>query len=258
MIQTYEKNNILSLRLARPAQRNALTLDMIVELKRLLDASSTRNDISVIVIDALGDLFCAGADIEWMKASASLSVEQNEKEAKLLFELLYTMTSFPKPIVARVKGSVYGGGVGLIAACDAVVADETATFCMSEVKLGLTPSMISPFVIQKMGYAWFKHYALTANVFGSREALSYGLVSQCEDSGNLDEALKTLLSKLLKNSPSAMAEVKMLTQFVFEQHHWNIFSNELPKHIAKVRSSSQGQEGLAAFLEKRKPSWVKS
>lgn len=245
-----------SLILNRPDKRNAFDEQMIQKLCHYLDEASKDPSIRQLVLCANGEHFSAGGDLNWMRKMASYTEAENLADAKALAELMYRLYHFSKPTLALVQGAVYGGGVGLVACCDTAIASSDASFCLSEVKLGLIPAVIGPYVMEAIGNRQAKHYMLTAEVFDAACAQRLGLVhhvvqspAQLQNAGSLWE------KKLLSSSPQALSVVK---EFVHEMSTRPLDDGLIDLTaacIAKLRVSEEGQEGLSAFLEKRTPAW---
>ena len=239
------------LRLPEDPDRAAALL--YAELRRL-DADP---DVRAVVLSSTGKSFCAGADLNWMRSAAGYSADENLRDANRLAELLATLNQLPKPTIARVQGPAYGGGVGLIAACDIAVGTYDALFSLSEVKLGIIPAVISPYVLAAIGERYSRRYMLTAEPFSAAEAYRIGLLHEIVPGDEqLDEAIGEILDSLLANGPCAQAECKALIRVVAGQPIDEQTIAETAQRITRVRASPEGQEGLAAFLEKRPPHWL--
>lgn len=239
--------------LARPEARNAIDGEMAHELRAAVSAVSAREDIRVVVLAGRGSVFCAGADIEWMKAAAGFSRAENLKDAGELAELFETIDRLPQAVVACVQGAAFGGGAGLLAVSDVVVAEEGARFAFSEVRLGLVPGVISPYVVRKIGVSAARELFLTGERFSAARARELGLVHRVVPLAALDRATDECVRELLLSGPRAVAAAKSLIRGVSPRADGvREFTIEA---IAERRASAEGQEGLAAFLEKRKPSW---
>jgi methylglutaconyl-CoA hydratase len=209
------------------------------------------------VLSSTGKSFCAGADLTWMKRAAGYSQEENLRDANRLAELMSTLNEFSKPTIARVQGPAYGGGVGLIAACDIAVGTYDAVFSLSEVKLGIVPAVISPYVLAAIGERYSRRYMLTAERFSAAEAYRIGLLHELvPGEEQLDEAIAEILDSLLANGPQAQAECKTLIRIVAGQPIDEETIAETAQRITRVRASPEGREGLAAFLDKRQPNWI--
>jgi methylglutaconyl-CoA hydratase len=212
--------------------------------------------VRVVVLRATGPSFCAGADVHWMRRMVGYTLEENIADAATMARMLRAIRECPKPVIARVHGAAYGGGVGLVAACDMAVASEDAVFCLSEVKLGIVPAVISPFVVEKIGAAAMRRYALTAERFDALEARRLGLVSEvARTAETLDNRVSTVIGHILANGPQALAACKQILSAVGGRD-WDATVELTTRCIAERRVSPEGQEGLKAFLEKRPPSWA--
>jgi methylglutaconyl-CoA hydratase len=209
------------------------------------------------VLAANGKSFSAGADLNWMRRMAEYSYQQNLTDALALAELMRTLNTLAKPTVAKVQGPAYGGGVGLVACCDLAIASEAASFSLSEVKLGLIPAVISPYVVNAIGERQARRYFLTAEPFSAHEAQRIGLVHEVVPPQELDAALAKLLATLAGNGTAAMVAAKDLARAVSRGPIDMVMIEDTARRIAEIRTSAEGREGLAAFLNKRKPAWCK-
>jgi methylglutaconyl-CoA hydratase len=254
-LQTEIRDGVATIRMNRPEVHNAfddvLIAALTAELRRLDPLPQAR----VIVLAASGKSFSAGADLNWMRRMAKYSQEENLRDAMALAGLMRTLDSVKKPTVARVQGAAFGGGVGLVACCDIAIASTEAAFSLSEVRLGLIPSVISPYVIAAIGEREARRYFLTAERFDAVEARRIGLVHEVVDSGALDEAVAKIAGQLLKGGPQALAAAKKLIADVSRRPMDDALSAETARRIAAIRVESEGQAGLAAFFEKRRPDW---
>jgi methylglutaconyl-CoA hydratase len=240
--------------LARPEARNAFDGAMVQELHDAVAAASRRDDIRVIVLAGRGSVFCAGADVEWMKTVAGFTREENLADARALADLFETIDRSPKAVVACVQGAALGGGAGLVAVADVAVAEETAQFGFTEVRLGLVPAVISPYVVRKIGASAARELFLTGERFTAARAAAVGLVHRVVRLDELDAAVDARVRELLQAAPGALAAAKALVRAVAGRPVESV--RELVcKRIAERRASAEGQEGLRAFLEKRKPDW---
>ena len=240
--------------LARPEARNAFDAAMVRELHDAVAAASARDDIRVIVLAGRGSVFCAGADVEWMKTVAGFTREENLADARALADLFETIDRSPKAVVACVQGAALGGGAGLVAVADVAVAEETAQFGFTEVRLGLVPAVISPHVVRKIGASAARELFLTGERFTAARAAAIGLVHRVVRLDELDAAVDARVRELLLAAPGAVAAAKSLVRSVHGRRAESV--RELVcKRIAERRASDEGQEGLKAFLEKRKPDW---
>lgn len=243
--------------LNRPERHNAFDDATIAELADAMGGMASDAAVRVVVISSTGKSFCAGADLAWMQRAATYGFEENRRDAGELAEMLRSIADCPKPVIARVQGPAYGGGVGLIAACDIAVATFDARFALTEVKLGILPAVISPYVIAAIGERYARRYMLTAEQFSAAEAYRIGLVHEmAADEAGLDEAIGEWVTALLKNGPQALAECKALIRSVANRPLGPKVIEYTVDRIAHIRCSPEGQEGLAAFLQKRKPNWV--
>jgi len=240
--------------LNRPGSRNAFDGLMVTELRRTLFDLRTLDAIRVIVLAGRGPSFCAGADLEWMKAMAAFSREDNLREAQALADLFFSVYESPKPIVARVHGAALGGGAGLVASCDIPVAALGTQFGFTEVRLGILPALISPYVIGKIGESAARELFLTGERFEAVRAVEIGLVRAAVPEEDLDAVVQSRVEELLKAGPRAIAEAKALIREVAWRRIEDV-QRYTVERIADVRISPEGQEGMRAFLEKRKPSW---
>jgi methylglutaconyl-CoA hydratase len=241
--------------LVRPEARNAFDAPMVRELRDAFAAASAREEIRVIVLAGRGAVFCAGADIEWMKAVAGFSREENLADAGELADLLETIDRSPKAVVASVQGAALGGGVGLVAVADIAVAEEGARFGFSEVRLGLVPAVISPYVMRKIGVSAARELFLTGERFTAQRAAALGLVHRVVPLDELDAAVDERVAELLQAAPAALAAAKKLIRGVQARPVEGVRQLTI-ETIAELRASAEGQEGLGAFLEKRKPDWL--
>ena len=213
--------------------------------------------VRVVVLSSTGKNFCAGADLNWVRRAATASEQENLRDARELARLMSTLNEFSKPTVARVQGPAYGAGLGLIAACDIAVATYDTLFALTEVKLGLLPAVVCPYVVAAIGERYARRYMLSAERFSAAEAYRIGLVHEIvPGEEQLDEAIGEIIDNLLKNGPQAQAECKSLIRLVAGQPLDEAIGEETAQRITRVRSTAEGQEGLAAFFEKRKPNWI--
>ena len=245
----------LSLTLNRPKVHNAFNSTMISEMLDVLKAIKDDASVRVIVLTGKGKSFCAGADLNWMREIIHYSYDQNLKESLEIAELLHTIYSVPKPTIARVNGTAIGGGVGFLSACDIVVAASTAKFGLSEVKIGLIPAAISPYVVKRIGECKAREYFLTGERISAEKGEKIGLVNRVCPYENLDSEIENMVERLLSSGPDAMASCKELL-FKVPQISLEEAKEYTARMIANLRVSDEGQEGMTAFLEKRKPSWM--
>jgi len=250
------ENGLAILTLNRPDKRNAMNGAMIQELDQVLQTLANDKTVKVLLIKGSGEHFCAGADISWMKTVGTLSKEENQRDAEALADLLFHLYEFPKPTIVMAHGTVLGGGLGILSVCDIALAADTCTFGFPEVKIGIAPSTISPYVIAAIGARAAHYYFLTGIRFGAEEALRIGLVHQVADQQALYQTGHALAQTLLQNAPEALCAVKQLIHRVANEKISPELGHYTAEHLAALRTSSEAQEGLAAFLEKRAPQWI--
>ncbi|MEW6372369.1 MAG: enoyl-CoA hydratase/isomerase family protein [Pseudomonadota bacterium] len=249
-------DKVATVTLNRPELRNAFNEGAIAELALAFDELGRNELVRAIVLAANGPAFCAGADLNWMKKMAGYSHDENHADALRLADMLRTIYLCPKPVVAKVQGDCYAGGMGLVAACDVVVAAEGVNFCLSEVKLGLIPATISPYVIKAMGEQAARRYFLTAERFDATAALRLGFAHEVVTMEALDTTVAGIVKALVSNSPHAVAQAKTLVREIVGQPVSDALLDDTARRIAEIRASSEGREGVSSFLEKRKPSWL--
>lgn len=244
---------VATITLNQPEKHNAFDEVVIKELLSHLTLVANKKNIRVLVLKAEGKHFCAGADLAWMKRMGQLNYEENKQDAQQLAKLMATLNDLPIPTIVQVQGAAYGGAIGLIACSDIAIVSENARFCLSEVKLGLAPATIGPYVINAMGQRRCRDLFLTARVFNATEAYNYGLAHQISPLDQINTAVQTTVNQILEASPNACKAAKKLI-FDLEQTQQN--PAEMTSNlIASLRVSEEGQEGLSAFFEKRLPSW---
>ena len=244
---------VTTLTLNRPAQHNALNRELIAEFTEALQSTAT--DTRVLLIKGNGKSFCAGADLNWMKASVTLSDAENRQDATALSTLLNMLNTFPAPTIACVHGTAIGGGLGLVSCCDIAIGSSHSVFALSEVRLGLIPATISPYVIAAIGQRAARRYFLTAERFDASVARQIGLLHQVCDPESLDQQTRALTDKLLKGGPTAQTESKQLVADVSGRVVDTQLRDDLSNRLARIRAADEAQEGLASFLEKRPPHW---
>ena len=255
-IRISAQGGIATVVLARPDVRNAFNDEVIAELSQAFIQLGDDPQVRAIVLMAEGPAFCAGADLNWMRRMADYSREENEQDAEKLAFMLRTIYECPKPTIARVQGDVYAGGMGLVACCDMAVSVDTANYCLSEVKLGLIPATIGPYVIRAMGPRASHRYFLTAERFSAAEARRIGFVHEVVPADQLDATVSTWVQALLAASPNAIKECKKLVQYVADRDITRLLIDHTVKAIADIRASDEGKEGVQSFLNKRKPAWM--
>jgi methylglutaconyl-CoA hydratase len=246
---------VARLRLERPEIHNAFDDGLVAALTRALDGLAGDPQVRVVVLEGAGASFSAGADLNWMRGMAAAGEEENRRDALALARLLRTLDELPKPTIARVHGAAFGGGVGLVAACDIAIGVPEAKFGLTESRLGLLPAVISPYVIAAIGTRNARRYFATAEVFDAQEARRIGLLHDVVDASQLDAAVQRQLDLLLKAGPIATASAKALVRNVDRASGPVAIDAANADLIARLRASPEGREGIAAFLEKRKPSW---
>ncbi|MHC3435590.1 enoyl-CoA hydratase/isomerase family protein [Delftia lacustris] len=247
---------LATITLTQPEVRNAFSDEVIADITHAFHAVGKRSDVRAVVLAAEGPAFCAGANLNWMRRMADYSRDENREDAGLLAEMLRVIYECPQPTIARVQGDVYAGGMGLVAACDMAVAAEGAGFCLSEVKIGLIPATISPYVIRAMGARAAHRYFLTGERFDAAEALRIGFVHRVVPAEELDNAVDGLLKHLVSAGPAAARACKRLVIDVAESEINEQLIAATVEGIADIRASAEGKEGVQAFLQKRKPAWL--
>ncbi len=255
-----DQRGVLTLQLDRPDVHNAFGEQLIRELTDALQSAADEPAVRILVLSGAGKSFSAGADMNWMRSMVAASAEENELDAQHLARMLRRLNYFPKPTIARIHGAALGGGVGLVACCDITIAADSAMFALTEVRLGLVPAVISPFVFRRIGESQARRYFLTAERFSAAQAQQIGLVQMVVPGDELDAAVNTQLELLLQGGPNALKQAKRLVYNV--AGHDNTRQRQIDEDnarlIARLRISEEGQEGLQAFLDKRLPSWRQS
>jgi methylglutaconyl-CoA hydratase len=255
LVQIERQGAVARVWLNRPDVHNALSAAVGEAMIAAFHALAHDDGVRVAVLGGRGTNFCAGADIGAMKASANASFEENFAEAERLAGMFATLADFPKPVVGRVHGAVLGGGIGLVCACDIVVAGDDAKFGLTEVRLGILPAVISPYVIRRLGDRAARELMLTGERFDAATALRVGLVHHTVPVAELDARVDERVAELLKGAPQAQRRVKMLLE-LWGDSTWEEYRSGVPRTLAEVRSGAEARDGLAAFFEKRKPSWM--
>ncbi|MER2526837.1 MAG: enoyl-CoA hydratase/isomerase family protein [Candidatus Competibacter denitrificans] len=241
----------------RPEVHNVFNAQVIAELTSACQALDVDEMVRVVILAGRGKSFSAGADLNWMQAAGEASVEENREDAYRLAVMLRTLAQMRKPTIARVQGAAMGGGLGLVSACDMAIAASNAVFATSEVRLGLAPATISPYVIRAIGERQAYRYFQTAERISADRALQIGLVHEVVDLVELDGCIAALARALLQGGPQAQAASKALIRGVAHQPISDTLLNDTAQCIADLRATAEGREGLAAFLEKRSPAWVR-
>ncbi|MPZ45166.1 MAG: enoyl-CoA hydratase/isomerase family protein [Betaproteobacteria bacterium] len=250
-------NGVATLTFDRPDLHNAIDEATIAEFKAGLAKVAADPDVRVLVIAGNGKSFCAGADLNWMQRTADYDEAQNYRDALEFTELLAALDTMPKPTIARVHGPAYGGGVGIVAACDIALGTPQAAFMFSEVRLGLVPAMISPYAVAAIGERHARRYMLSAERIDAAEALRIGLLHEMCDAAELDARIGKLVEQMLRGGPESIARSKALVARVAHGPIDTAMKDYTARTIAAVRAGSEGKEGIAAFLEKRLPAWVR-
>lgn len=258
VITDIDDHGVAQVRLNNPDKHNAFDDEIIGELTEAFVAIVDNSNVRVMVLGSEGKSFSAGADLEWMKRMASYSYDENLRDASALALMLKTLNEIPQPTIARVQGAAFGGAVGLVSCCDMAVAASAASFSLSEVKIGLVPATISPYVIAAIGQRAARRYFVTAERFDAHRALQLGLVNEVVDAEQLDQEIDRLINTLLANGPEAVTGAKQLVFDVAGKPIDQQLIDATCETIAAIRVSEQGQEGLQAFLERRKPQWIKN
>ena len=242
--------------LNRPEVRNAFNDEVIAALTATFTELSADDNLRVIVLGAHGKAFCAGADLNWMKAMSGYSWDENRADAQKLADMLWTLDLCPVPVIGRIQGDCYAGGMGLAAVCDVLVAVEDATFCLSEARLGLLPATISPYVVRALGVQASRRYMVTAERFSAVRAHALGMVHELATADTLDATVADLVKTLVANGPRATRACKALVRDVASVSLTPELRGETARRIADIRASDEGREGLQSFLHKRAPGWV--
>lgn len=255
-IKYYKENQVGNITFNRPEIHNAFNSTVIDEMLSLFDEIVNDNDLRLVILTGEGKSFCAGADLNWMRSIVGQSFEENLDESNRLAELFHKIYSFPKPVIGKINGAAIGGGTGFVAVCDISIAAESAKFSFSEVKIGVVPACIGPYVIKKLGEGKTRELFITGERMDAKRAFEVGLVNSYVVDKNLDKAVDSLVNSVLSSGPEAVAMAKKLVSEVpgMIPEQFKPFTAEM---IAKLRISEEGQEGMDAFLNKRKPNWIK-
>ncbi|MBI2711896.1 MAG: enoyl-CoA hydratase/isomerase family protein [Bdellovibrio sp.] len=255
-----DSRGVLYVTLNRPEVRNAFNDQVIEDLTRTFSEDAKKNDVRAVVLAGEGASFCAGGDLNWMKRSVDLTREENLKDTRKLTEMFALMNECPKPLIGAVQGHAIGGGVGLVSVCDIVVAVQTTEFSLSEVRLGIVPACIGPFVVSKIGASHARGLFVSAERFQGAKAREIGLVHECvEDHAALQQSVERILGNILQCGPNAIGVAKRLVLELSWPEHRKSLKDPLgyvAEVLADLRVTPEGQEGVRAFLEKRKPSWL--
>ena len=241
-------NSVATVTLNRPHVRNAMNIPMMTEMTDCFNQLSKQSDIRIIILRGNGESFCAGADIQHMKDSGSKSEQYNKSDSHLLADMYYAVDHCPKPIIGIVHGHAFGGGFGLCNVCDITIADENTIFALSEVLIGIIPAVIGPYTVKKIGLSAFRALGISGERFDGKYAENIGLVQYAVPLNDIEDLLESVISQLKKCSPNAQSK--------FKDYIKNMESLDATDVISELRASEEGQEGLAAFIEKRKPNWL--
>ncbi len=256
VITNINNRGIARVTINNPEKHNAFDDQIIAQLTEAFTAIAGNKNMRVMVLNSVGKSFSAGADLGWMQRMADYSYTENLRDSQALAEMLQTLNNMPQPTIARIQGAAFGGAVGLVSCCDITIAAQTASFSLSEVRIGLVPATISPYVIAAIGERAARRYFTTAERFSACTAKQLGLVSETTDIENLDAAVDEIVSALLANGPAAVQRAKQLIFDISGKPIDQALIDQTCETIATIRVSSEGQEGLNAFLQKRPPKWL--
>jgi len=257
-IEISTEHGVAVLWLNRPEVRNAFNETMIAELAAAFAELDADPAVRAVVLAGRGKVFCAGADLNWMKRMGEMDFEENRKDALAFGAMLKRLHTLKKPTIARVHGAAFAGGMGLVAACDIAAADSETEFAVSEVRLGLTPATISPYVIAAMGGRAAGRYFLTAERFSAAEAYRMGFIQEIAQPDELDATVNAILGEIVQGAPGAHAVTKELIRAVAGRPLTAELMADMAARIATARASGEGKEGVRSFLEKRQPAWLKA
>jgi methylglutaconyl-CoA hydratase len=255
ILERSDVGQVAHVRLNRPDVRNAFNAELIAELTKIFEDLAGDENVRAIVLSGNGKVFCGGADISWMRASLDLSYDRNVADAQAMSDMFRAIDRCPKPVIGKIHGAALGGGAGLAAVCDTVIASSDAVFGFTEVKLGIIPAVISPFVLAKIGVSHARALFLTGERFDAKRAHHIGLVHEVVVADTLDVCIERVVNEILSAGPEAVAAAKALVTTVREASY-DQSRDITAEAIAKQRTSPEGQEGLRAFLERRKASWI--
>lgn len=249
-----QNQNVVTVALNRPEKRNAFQPEMIGEITKFFKSLQKDKKVRAVLLTGEGESFCSGGDLEWMKSMAKYSKKENLKDANDLFEMFWLIRNCPVPVIGKVCGHAFGGGAGLTAVCDIVAAEQKTQFCFSEVKWGLVPAVISPFVVERVRPTYIREWFLTARVFLANEAVMAGLANFEGNQADVDDYIEQTLGFILAAAPEAVRATKALHQS-YSRIDWKKMRPQVTKLIAQRRASEEGQLGLQAFLLKQSPKW---
>ena len=253
-LEIQRQNDITTITLNRPELHNAMNEKLMKELTSCFKKLNKDNSTRIIVLTGKGKSFSAGADLNWMKSMANYSREENIQDSKLLSDLYETIYNSPKPIIGYINGHAFGGGIGLIAVCDITIAPPDKKFAFSEVKLGIIPSVISTYIIKRIGISNMRRLFITGEKFSSQYAKKIGLIDYVVPEEEIDEEIKKNIEKLKTSGPNAIIEIKKIVE-KYQKMDIGKYKEHTVKKISELRISKEGQEGIKAFLEKRKTKW---
>ncbi|HEY8269839.1 MAG TPA: enoyl-CoA hydratase-related protein [Pseudobdellovibrionaceae bacterium] len=256
-VEVKEAAHVAYVKLYRPEIRNAFDPSMIAEITKAFSDLNQRSDLRAVVLQGEGKVFCAGADLNWMKEMVGYTLEQNKEDSIKLFAMFEAIATCSLPVIGLVQGAAFGGALGLVACCDYVIVDPQTQFCFSEVKLGIAPAVISSFVQRKCGIGTVRHLMMSGTVFNSQQAENIGMVNEIASSTEFTARLASILKTYKECGPEAVRETKKLLNDL-PHLSWNDQRKRTSQLIAERRVSAEGQEGLMSFLEKRSPSWRNS
>ncbi len=256
VLEVTRAGTVCTVTLNRPEFRNAFNAELIAALTQTFAELSKQADLRAIVLSANGRAFCAGADLNWMQTMAHYDWVENFEDAQKLATMLCTLDQCPIPIIGRIQGDCYAGGMGLAAVCDVLVASDNVSFCLSEARIGLLPATISPYVLRAMGMQASRRYMVTAERFSAAQALAMGFVHEVCRAAELDAKVAGLVETVVANGPAASRACKLLVRDIAGQPIADELRYETARRIADIRASDEGKEGLQSFLQKRKPNWV--
>ena len=251
-----DDRGVAKLALARPEKHNALSAQLIQDLTKVAKEITKNGDIRVVVLTGEGPTFCAGGDLNWMKDQFEASREERIEEARKLAMMLKALNELPKPLIAKIQGSAYGGGIGLMCICDSVVVEKNAKFGLTETRLGVIPATIGPYVIAKIGEGKARQIFMSSRIFDSDEALNLGICTKVVSESALQQAIEDEVQSYLKVSPNAVAKAKLLARSLGLKIDTNVIENTI-NQLADVWESEDAQAGITAFFEKRNPPWFK-
>ena len=252
------KEGIAKIFFSNPKNKNAFNPSMINDIKEAISFLKRSEKCRLLILSGEGNIFSSGADLEWMKKSKNLNFKQNKQEAKNFTEMLKDIDNFPKPTISFINGHAFGGALGIIAVSDFSLSIESSKFCFSEVKLGLIPAMIAPYILRSIGYNATKKLFLTGEVFGAKKALSFGLIDAVVKNFDFKANESRLIKNLLSSAPIAQRKIKSFLKKVSFKEIDSLLIDKTSETISKIRVTKEAQEGLSAFLEKRKPNWNKN